>query len=157
MRKMLGVLLTFILVLVLCQSSFGASSAVQSLKCSDGKTICCLTIDWTAHTDGSFTSVALNYLNALGDSWLYEVETDPGSPAPAAYDVTLVRTNTGFSYDVLGGRGASRSATVTGAFLPTNESGSRFVPVGKGDTWTLGISGATNSGAKGVIRLWFSR
>jgi hypothetical protein len=55
-------------------------------------------IDWTAHTDGSYTSYLIRRpINGT----LYMVETDPGTTAPQDnYTVTL--TNTA-SIDVMGG------------------------------------------------------
>jgi hypothetical protein len=155
MKKVLAI--TLLVILSLSGSVWAVGTDVQKMQCSDGKTQCVVTITWVAHTDGTWTSRAItaSYIASLQDMYLYEMETDPGSPAPASYGVTILRANTGFSYDVLGGRGASRSATVTEGVLPANTTGSRYPGVAKGDTWTLGISGATNSGATGVIRLWF--
>jgi hypothetical protein len=159
MKKLLGILaIVGLLVVSSFQVAQAVSSVVETFKCYGGGGVCLMTLTWTAHTDGSVTSVALSSANLakIQDYYLFEMETDPGSPAPASYGVTLTKSATNFSLDVLGGQGASRSATVTQSVYPKNTDSYRYPPVG-GDTWTLGISGATTSGAKGVIRLWFVR
>jgi hypothetical protein len=155
-KKLLGLLVAILLVLGSVQAALSASVVTQAIKCYGNGSVCLVTLNWTAHTDGTVTSVALDSakMTTLAGYYLYNVETDPGSPAPAIYGVTLTRSATGYSYDCLGGAGASRSATVTQAIYPKNTDTYAYPAVGD-DTWTLGISGATTSGAKGVIRLWF--
>jgi hypothetical protein len=161
-RKLLGFGLVLLLVLGSFQAVWAVGTYTEGFRCYGNGSACVWTISWTAHTDGTWTARSLaataagaKSLTALAGYYLYEMETDPsGSAAPASYAVTLTATGTDFSYDILGGRGASRSATVTQSVFPANTTGSRFPVIGN-DTYTLGITGATNNGAKGVIRFWF--
>lgn len=158
MKRLLGFLLVLSLVLGGVQAANAVSSMTQAFRCYGNGDTCILTLTWTAHTDGSFTSTAITAatLTKLANYYLYEMETDPGSTAPTdLYDIVITASATGYSYDVLGGRGANRSTTVTQSVLPANTTGSRFVPVNGSDTWTVGISGNSQNGATGVIRLIF--
>jgi hypothetical protein len=157
MKKLLGLMLVGILVLGSVQVAL-ASTLVQTLRCYGNGSVCLLTLKWVATTStGAFTATAIDTakMTTLAGYYLYEMETDPGTPSPQAdYDITLTSTATGYSKDVLGGAGADRSATVTQSVYPKNTDTYRYPPVG-GDTWTLAITGNNVSVAEGLIRLWF--
>jgi hypothetical protein len=159
-KKLLGLMLVFLLVLGSVQAALAVSSLTQAIRCyGTNGAICVMTLTWTAHTDGSFTSTALTAANmaTVAGYYLLEMETDPGSTAPTdLYDIVITASATGYSYDVLGGAGANRSTTVTQAVYPKNTDTYRYQPV-TGDTWTLGISGNSQNGATGVIRLIFGK
>ena len=158
MKRLLVGLIVGLALLGLVGKAEAVSSLSQAFRCYGNGDTCVLTLTWTAHTDGSFTSTAITAatMTKLANYYLYEMETDPGSTAPTAdYDIVITASATGYSYDVLGGRGADRSATVTQSVLPANTTGSRFAPVNGSDTWTLGISGNSQNGATGIIRLIF--
>lgn len=159
-KKLLGLMLGITLVLGSVQAVLAVSSLTQAIRCyGTGGNVCVMTLSWTAHTDGSFTSTALTAANmtTVAGYYLMEMETDPGGTAPTAdYDIVITASATGYSFDVLGGAGANRSATVTQAVYPKNTDTYRYKAV-TGDTWTLGISGNSQNGAVGVIRLFFAK
>src|SRR3990167_1003625 len=92
-----------------------------------------LTLTVTFHTDGTFTSTAIDE-EISGE--LLALETNPGSPAPTAnYDITITDED---GLDVLHGVGANRHTTDTEKVAIV--FGTYFhPPVHQSDTLTLAI------------------
>ena len=109
-----------------------------------------VTLTATCHTDGTFTSTALE-TEISGE--LLQIETDPGATAPTAnYDVTITDQN---GLDVLQGVGANRHTTTT-ELANIVFSGTNVHPVvHRSDTLTLVIAGNSVSGAIIVIKLYY--
>lgn len=95
MKRLFAILLIAFMVF-LTGNLWAASSQVESHN--QWGSLHVITIAWTAHTDGSYTSYLIQRpINGT----LYMVETDPGTTAPQDnYTVTL--TNAG-AIDVMGG------------------------------------------------------
>ncbi len=105
-------------------------------------------------SDGSFPATVLGYKRAIRGARLEAMETNPGTTAPTAlYDVTL--TDDG-GYDLLGGAGANRSATVTERVIPVLGTGTYGTASVNGDT-TVNITNNSVNSAGIVIDLWFSK
>lgn len=106
-------------------------------------------LDWTAHTDGSFTNATTRW---AVDGYVFMVIVNPGATAPTgSYDVTLLDSD---GMDIMGGELANLSATVTAQFVPKIDSvyGTRFV---RGPL-TMTLSGNSVNGAVGeiIIYIW---
>lgn len=104
----------------------------------------------TCHTDGTFTSTAIE-TEISGE--LLQIETNPGSPAPTSnYDITITDEE---GLDVLQGVGANRHTTTT-ELANIVFSGTNVHPVvHRSDTLTLVIAGQSVSGAVIVIKLYY--
>ncbi len=113
-----------------------------------GREVEVITADWTADAaDGSIPDTGLGTIAGT----LLRLMTNPGTPAPtAAYDV-VIEDEDGF--DVLGGLGANRSATITEEGEIKGTTYRRIV----GSALTLKISGNIVNGAKGIVRLYVAR
>jgi len=142
-----------VLILFILLSLVGASFAASSL---DDYTTRYLdlpgdvdiwVLDWTAHTDGSFTNATTRW---AVDGYVFMVIVNPGSTAPQAnYDVTLLDSD---GMDIMGGELANLSATVTAQFVPKINTvyGTRFV---RGPL-TMTLSGNNVNGAVGEIIIY---
>lgn len=84
----------------------------QNFVINGVKSVKVVTVTWTADTvDGTITSQTFPILAYGLQGWrLFSAETDPGSPAPTIYAVTLKDSH---GFDTLGGKLATCSATVT--------------------------------------------
>ncbi|MEN6337040.1 MAG: hypothetical protein ABFE01_22515 [Phycisphaerales bacterium] len=157
MRKILYASLTVWLVLMLATQSWAASSATMTIDTSvDGIRI--VTIGWTAHTDGTFTSVSTDSYTHQGRTitqwikgyYLYLAETDPGGTQPTDnYDITLSDAN---AVDLFGGLLANRDEATTELVNVGNAT--HGFPVVRGPL-TLAISGNSVNTANGTIILVF--
>lgn len=137
MKKLLLLLVAFFLLIG--GQVFGASSMVEQEYVRGGLHI--LQLSWTAHTDGSFTSVQTE---RRIDGYVVAFETDPGATAPTPdYDITI--TNLG-GYDIAGGALADRSDTAT-------EYVQRGIPV-FGEV-TLNITNNAVDTALGIVRIYY--
>jgi hypothetical protein len=160
MREMKKIVSLFVFVLVLFglapASVLAAGSATQTIKCYGDGSHCLLTIRWVASTEGTFTSVTIDAtkLATLAGYYLYLLETTPGSPTPATYSITLSDVRG----DILGGVGASRSTTVFQREVPRLSAANSIYGAAPWITsLTLAITGASTSGAQGIIDLMFVR
>ncbi len=125
MKKIIGILLGFLLVVVV-----GIGTGWATMACSNpssgtvtsssdkaiGTTpagVRLLQISYTtASSGGTFTCITNSYVNG----WILYIETDPGSTAPTTlYDIDLDNDN---GRDVMGGALDDRSATVTEGTRP---------------------------------------
>ena len=105
-------------------------------------------------SNGSFPATALGLKRALRGCRLEAMETHPGPTAPTAlYDITI--TDDG-GFDMLGGAGADRSATVTERVVPVVANGIVGTTQVSGVV-TLNITNNSVNSAVIVIDLWFSR
>lgn len=157
MKKILSFLLLLGLIFT-GSSALGVSSCTQTIACTGDGYACTLTFDWTAHTDGSFTSTAVESakLGTLKNYFVYLMKTDPGTPAPTAnYDMTLTDTN---GLDVAGGQLANRAAATTEQVMPKIDSANGiFGGAPLTDAATLAITGNSANGAKGKLILFLVR
>ena len=149
--KKLGVGLVLIGLLLFAQLGYSASSmddyTTRYLDLPGNVDIWVL--DWTAHTDGSFTNATTRW---AVDGYVFMVIVNPGATAPqAAYDITLLDSD---GMDIMGGQLADLSATATAQFVPKIGTvyGTRFV---RGPL-TLTLSGNNVNGAVGeiIIYIW---
>jgi hypothetical protein len=104
-----------------------------------------VTIAWTAHTDGTFTtaSVALS-------GYLIKVVTNPGSTAPTAnYDITLTDPD-GSDLDAAAGTLANRHTTATECVYPVGTSGAA-TPILLCGTYGVAIANNSVNAATGTI------
>ena len=125
-----------------------ASSLVQSHE-RRGE-IGIITLVATCHTDGTFTSTALEQ-EFSGE--ILQIETDPGSPAPTDdYDITLTDES---SYDVLQGLGTNRDTTTSEGRAIIFSSTSVHPVVHRTDTLTLAIANQSVSGAVITIKIYY--
>src|SRR5574343_100376 len=93
MKKLALLLLALLLLATPCYSA----SSMTATTAKSNTWLWCITLTWTAHTDGSFTSVATPYI----DGMVLMAETNPGATAPTAnYDITLTSSD---GVDVFGG------------------------------------------------------
>jgi len=152
------VILATIVSLLFAGFAFAGGTLVQGIpKCyGQAQNACIMTLTWTGSAaDGNFTSTAITaaHVDKLSGFYLYQIETDPGSTAPTAnYDITLTDST---SFDILGGRGNNKSATLTEAAIPANSTGSFYPVIMAAETYTLAITGNTAPSSGGVIRLYF--
>ena len=106
------------------------------------------------------TDITASNLAAIGGMWLFQVITVPGTgTAPAAgWDIEILETLDGGSYDVMGGAIADRSATDTEKAVPlvvnAGQTFGALVPCN--DTWTISVSNV-GANAEGLIALYFVR
>ena len=87
--------------------------------------------------------------NDVITGWVAEAETNPGSPSPTAlYDITLTNAD---AADVIGGKCADRSATLTEVEMPLIGTGygEKFV----NSILTLNISGQSVNSAVGTFKI----
>lgn len=149
--KKLGVGLVLVGLLLFAQLGYSASSmddyTTRYLDLPGNVDIWVL--DWTAHTDGSFTTATTRW---AVDGYVFMVIVNPGATAPtAAYDVTLLDSD---GMDIMGGELTDLSATVTAQFVPKINSvyGTRFV---RGPL-SMTLSGNSVNGAIGeiIIYIW---
>jgi len=106
-----------------------------------------INIAWVGDAgDGSVPATTLEKVRGM----LVRLVTNPGTPAPTDdYDITLVDRD---GLDVLDGAGANRD-TANSEEEPISMTGG--IPrVLDGEDLTLNISGNTQAGAQGVIRLF---
>lgn len=132
--------------LVHTQNIFAASSCLQSSdQIGDLKIV---ELSWTAHTDGTFTSVLTTWRI---DGLIVCVDTDPGSTAPTAnYDITLTND---FTIDVMGGALENRHTTTSERTQPIINGGYKSVlSYGR---LTLNISNNAVNGATGKVRIYY--
>jgi len=155
MKKLLRGLVLGLLIMLAGTQAFAASSCTQALQCSGNGYLCTLTMTWVAHTDGTFTSVAVDSakLGTLTGYFLYMVRSDPGTTAPTAnWDFTLTDAHG----DILGGMGANHSATATESFIPKIDATNLiYGAVPWRTSLTLAISGNSVNAATGVIEFFF--
>jgi len=126
----------------------------------NGRETAVLQFAWTAHTNGSFTSVSTDNTDVNPHFTITDLikgfeavycQTDPGSTAPqASYDITITDGN---GEDIMGGNLADRSATAT-------ESDQVGITAGAAQpriidsALTLNISNNNVNGATGVVKLF---
>lgn len=136
--------------------TWAASSCTQTYTTADkDPKLRYVDFAWTAHTDGSFTSVASTQDI---DGYIVSVITDPGTPAPTDdYDITLTNE---LGYDVMGGTLANRDTSTTeNAISKIYTGGSDTIygsPLNIG-TLTLNISNNSVNGAQGVVRVIYQK
>jgi hypothetical protein len=111
-----------------------------------------VTLLWGSHPGPATTGTVTQTTGGSYYGTLERVTIDPGSPAPtAAYDMTLTDSD---GVDLLCGKGANLSATVTSIVAPfwTDGTTTRPLTLPVAGPLTLGI---TNAGASkvGSVRL----
>ena len=132
------------------------SQAMQSFGSRrDGNMMMKFILTCTADSaNGSFPPTTLGFSNALRGFRLESMETDPGPVSPTGlYDVTV--TDAG-GYDLLGGAGVNRSATVTERAVPVITTGIVGTVAVNGNT-TINITGNSVNSAQTTITLFFSK
>jgi len=138
------VLILLALLLIPASSALSASSCTQEhFKHANLDVI---EMSWTAHTDGTFASVATTW--PINGSILV-VDTDPGATAPTDnYDITLTDS---YGIDVMGGALANRSTSASQRSDAVLNSAYGPAPViGR---VTLNISNNAVNGATGKVRI----
>ena len=136
-----------------------AGSVVQSIERvrNDDLGMWIVSLAWTGDaSNGGVPNTALSdaIKNKISGSFLLQVKTIPGSPAPTTlYDITL---EDGDGLDVMQGTLSDRSATLVETAVPKQDSkrGVQGPVYTKGDL-TLKISNQGVNSAKGTIRLYF--
>jgi len=119
------------------------SASIERFDLTDNLYV--IEISCTAKSDGTLSNIISGW-NI--DGILYEVETDPGSPAPQAnYDLTLV---TG-GIDVMGGNLANRHTTTTERVRPAVAEPTIMGPL------TLTTTGNNVNGAQFVVRIYIKK
>ncbi len=103
---------------------------------------------------GQVTQASEDIAGGLAGYWLRAIDTIPdGESAPSAdYDITLEDED---GFDILSGAGADHSDSVQERAIPLVGTTPITVPVGGG--LTLKIASNEVNGAKGAIRLYFSK
>lgn len=156
------ILFIIAMLLLLPVGAFAGGACVQSpVKCGSDAYQCNVTFTCTGSADdGNFTSatgMAFNTANlkTLNKYFLYNVCSDPGSPAPtASYSFTLSDTHR----DILGGMGASRSTSATECFVPKIDTTNSIYGATPWKTsMTLAITGNSEASAVTVIDFYFVR
>ena len=112
-----------------------------------------LSLVWTAHTDGVFTTTAISArnMNHIKGLWLDRVVTKPGSTAPTSqYNVTLLGPD---SEDIVDGALKDRDAVSSEQEL----AGDAFTRVRIPPSLSLAISGNSVNSATGTVTLYCSR
>ncbi len=108
------------------------------------RSIRALVLAWTSDASGVVAEIPTAH-NISGE--IMRIVTAPGTPAPTAlYDVTLLDAD---GFDVLGGLGANRSATVKEQFVPLTGDGTttnQRVAVDGTLTLTIANAGASKQG-----------
>ena len=105
------------------------------------------------------TALSADVLSKVAGDYLFMLKTVPGAVAsggvvPTSYSITLTDSD---GLDVLGGVGATRSATVVERTIPKQDSSQAlYGPVYTSLPLTLNITGQTNVSATGSIYLYFS-
>lgn len=147
LRKLI---ITLLMALIIPSFVLAASSQTQDHSVLGG--VHRLEIEWTAHTDGLYTSFTTRAINGV----IMGVLTDPGSTAPASnYDITLKNS---YGLDVMGGALANRSATVTEYIEPYNATQNTYRSMPNHGALTLAISTiVTNSGTGKVVIYYFAK
>ena len=124
------------------ESIFGDTGSIRTLKF-----VCT-----AASSDGSFPSHALNNLNIEGT--LLQIETNPGSPAPADnYDIYL---NTADGIDLLQGCGVNRDTSNSECAAIVFGTNYKRSAIDDSDVLTLVVSGSTVGGAKTEIKIKYA-
>ena len=137
----------FVLALILLASPVLAASSMTATISKASPWLYVMTVTWTAHTDGSFTSTATPYF----DGMVVMAETNPGSTAPTAnYDITLTSSD---GVDVFGGSLANRHTSTSERAMPLQNGNYTAVPVA--GALTVGITGNSQSGATGTIKIYY--
>jgi hypothetical protein len=128
-------------------SSATTARVTRSIQKDGDEALETITINWTAHTDGSFTDYVIPGGRVNGV--LERIVVDPGATAPtAAYDVTIVDED---GVDVLGGAGANlQTATTEEKACPL---GTYFLRT-LANVLTLKIANNSQNGAVGKIVLY---
>lgn len=110
-----------------------------------------ITVEWTAHTDGTVTAEAID-VNPQG--YVFMVVTNPGSTAPTDnYDITLTDAD---GVDIMGGTLANRDEATSEQAVPavaTGIYGGRYVYTAP----TLNISNNSVNGATGTVVIYVAR
>lgn len=152
MKKILAI--AFLILLFAVQSfAVGTSTITVNNVIQQGqKTIVTITVAWTAHTDGSFTSVDISsYMGEVYGMFLFAIETNPGATAPQDnYDITLTDAD---GVDILMSAGTNRHTTTSQyAVVPIGTYFNR-IPIDGGLTFNL--SGNNVNSATGTAKFIF--
>lgn len=160
MKKILGIVL--ISLFLIYGNAFGTAGTVtdngangvwpaqNNSKCFQ------VVLTWTDNSTATGTSVPATATTLPINGYVTRVVTDPGGTAPTAlYDITLTTTNNG--EDIMGGKLADRSATVTEAMRPYDSASGTY-----GDTYVAGtlILTVTNNlvnSATGTVTIYCER
>lgn len=153
MKRILA--LTAALALMVFAVSAQAASSISGAETYSRNTpresVQVITVTWTAHTDGSVTSEAID-IDPQG--YVFMVVTNPGAVAPTAlYDITLTDAD---GVDIMGGTLANRSATASEQVIPAVVSGiygGRYVIGGL----TLNLTNNSVNGAGGTVVIYVAR
>ena len=147
--KRLLISLALMIAIALPAMAVGSITQTSALHRSTG--LLTVTFSWTADSgDGTVPSTATDAAITASASgyFLYQVETDPGSPAPtAAYDIVI---NDAGGADLMGAALADRSATVTEVAFPATAS--RQVDT----ALTLVITANSVHSATGTVKLYLT-
>jgi len=121
MKKLLTGIILLGLFFVMPFTVFAAGTCTQSLtmskeNASQQRAVGEHIVDCTADAaDGSFPATAMSsgYRTVLVGYCLYQVDTDVGAVTPSAWSLTFTRAVGLHSVDLLGGLGATRSASAS--------------------------------------------
>jgi hypothetical protein len=158
----LKTLIVMATLLLFSTGAFAGGVCTQTaVKCGPDAYQCNVTFTCVGSAaDGNFTGatgMAFNAanLNTLNKYFLYNVCSDPGSPAPtASYSFTL----SDIHRDILGGMGATRSTSATECFVPKIDTANSIYGATPWKTsMTLAITGNSQASAVTVLDFYFVR
>jgi hypothetical protein len=154
MKKLL--LLVLGILILSASLSFAAGTVTTTLvRPNEGSRVLIFTC--TADVSGSIpvTTTNVSMTNELQGWWAYYVVTNPGTSMTADYDITLTDAD---GIDIMGGKLADRSATVSQSVVPYIDStngiyGGRAM----NGTLTLTITNNTANTSTVVVKVFFAR
>lgn len=155
MKRILALLALCAMLLGLAAINASAASSISGTESYSRNTpresVVVITVTWTAHTDGTVTSEAID---VQPEGYVFMVVTNPGATAPTTlYDITLTDSD---GVDIMGGTLANRSATLSEQAVPAVSAGLYGPRYVAGDL-TLNISGNAVNAATGTVVIYVAR
>ena len=137
------------LIIVLIMFMVSIASAETDITNHQFGAMKVMVINWTAEANGTFIAAETNTINGTV-GW---VETKPGTTAPTTlYDITLKNND---AYDVMGGKLADRSATLTEGVAPYDPVNDLFVNYPVRGPLTIAITNNSVASATGTITIFY--
>ncbi len=137
-------------LLVAQLSAFAAGSVSQSITQLGTTDVYVVTFYWIGDAGtGSVPTTVAQGMQGLSGYQFIGAEFSPGTPAPTAG--YTVKINSGVGVDLLGGNGATLSATVPSSAAPSDSATPIVGAV------SLAISGNTAAGAQGRVLAYFQK
>lgn len=162
MKRLMFALIIFFTATGFC---FAQGTMVQSLPESPGEDTSTVRIVFSFVADAATgavpaTAITVDNLKTVGGMWLFKVLTIPGTgTAPTSgWDIEILETRSGGTYDVMGGALVDRSSTATEKAVPlVSNVGQVFGAfVECNEPWSVSVANVGNS-AEGTIELYFIR